>query len=111
MYTEEFPAPVLNVVEVHEISVKLEWNHSSVCSEGCDITFNLTWTLSHGEKSGSVETNDTILCITSLKRNEGYEATLTALCKEQSQVTMVSRTVGVAFNTFPGDTSQAYIFI
>ena len=98
------------MVQVNETSVNIKWDHSRVCFENCGITFNLTWTSSHGEQSGSVETNDTTLCITSLKRNEGYEAILTALCRKQSQVTMVSRTVGVAFNTFSGDTSRAYTF-
>ena len=97
------------MVEVNETSVKLEWDHSSVCFEDCDITFNLTWSSSHGDHS--VETMDTMFCITSLKCNEDYEATLTALCREQSQVTMVSRTVSVAFNTCSGDNAQAHKII
>ena len=102
MPTDELPAPVLHVIEVNETSVKFEWSHSGICFKDCDITFNFTWTSSHQGQSGSVEVNGTMFCIASLKRNEVYEATLTALCKEQSQVTMVSRTVGVAFSTLSG---------
>ena len=99
---EELPPPELHVVEVNETSVKLEWNHSITCFEDCDITFNLTWTPSDQGQSGSVETNNTMYYITSLNPDEGYEATLTALCRRQSQVTMVSKTVGVAFSTVSG---------
>ena len=88
------------MVPVNESSVKLEWSHSITCFEDCNITFNLTWTPSDQGQSESVETSDTILCITSLKPNEGYEATLTALCREQ--IALVSRTVVVAFNTSSG---------
>ena len=41
-------------------------------------------------------------CIMSLKPGRAYKATLTALCKKQSQVTMVSKTVAIAFSTLSG---------
>ena len=120
-YVEEILAPALHDIVVaiaaNETSAKLEWNHSRVCFEDCDVTFNLTWTSSHQGQSRSVETNDTMFCITSLKHNEDYEATLTALCRKQSQVSTVSKTVGVTFNTFSGEicmyrysTSMRHVF-
>ena len=97
----------MHVVQVNETSIQIKWNHSRACfGKDCDITFNLTWTPSlQAEQSESVETNGTMLRISSLKRDESYEATLTALCKEESQVTMV-RTVVVAFDTFQGVYTQ-----
>ena len=104
----------MNVVQVNETSAKIQWNHSAACFEDCAITFNLTWTPSHQLQIDheSVETNARVHCITSLNPGTAYKATLTALCKEQSQVTMVSKTVAIAFSTLSGVyTTQTHLSI
>ena len=104
----------MNAIEVNETSVKIVWDHSAACFEDCHITFNLTWTPSHQLQSGpkvgtgSVETNATAHCITSLEPDTEYVATLTALCQKQSQTTMVSKTVVVTFRTSSGAYTQVY---
>lgn len=94
----------MNVVQVNKTSAKIKWNHSAACFEDCAVTFNLTWTPSRQLQIDheSVETTATVHCIMSLIPGTAYKATLTALCKKQSQVSMVSKTVVVAFSTLSG---------
>ena len=118
LYTEELlPPTLMNAIEVNETTVKIVWDHSATCFEDCDITFNLTWAPSHQLQSGpkvgneSVETNATVHCITYLEPDTEYVATLTAMCQNQSQATMVSKTVFVTFRTLSGVCTQIHTSI